>query len=33
MAFDSVFVSSLVVDEIKRIVKDSEILKYGCQTE
>jgi hypothetical protein len=28
-----VFVSSLVVDEIKRIVKESEIMKYGWQLE
>lgn len=27
----AVFVSSLVVDEIKRIVKESEILKYVWQ--
>jgi hypothetical protein len=27
----AVFVSSLVVDEIKRIVKESEIMKYGSQ--
>jgi hypothetical protein len=27
----AVFVSSLVVDEIKRIVKESEILKYDWQ--
>jgi len=26
-----VFVSSLVVDEIKRIVKESEIMKYGVE--
>lgn len=26
----TVFVSSLVVDEIKKIVKDSEIMKYVC---
>lgn len=26
------FVSSIVIDEIKRIVKESEIMKYGCRT-
>jgi hypothetical protein len=30
---DTVFVSSLVVDEIKRIVKESEIMKYGWHLE
>lgn len=28
----SVCVSSLMIDEIKRIIKDSEIMKYGLHS-
>jgi hypothetical protein len=31
LCFMAVFVSSLVVDEIKKIIKESEIMKYVWQ--